>query len=145
PFRIVVDLGEPAVQFCAGHLRTLVDRHEEPFRDRVVRRIAPGRFHRRFEDRNRLLEGGYARSARTHPAIGERAGAAHRVWVTDTHPDRQAGLLHRFRPHRAALELKDITPVVDARLAPQCADQLDLLAKAPYPTFTRNLKLGVVM
>src|SRR5579871_501319 len=141
---VMVDLAEPLVQLGAGALRALVDRHEQPLRDRKAVRVAPDLLKRGAQQRHRLLERGDARSARPHPAIGEPSGPAYRIGVADAKPDRQR-LLDRFWLHRRALDAKNLAVIINAGLTPQGADEFDPFAKAPHPPRRRYLELGVVM
>src|SRR5262249_60973203 len=80
-----------------GRGGAFVDGDEHALRDRKRRGIAAGRLQRLLQDRHRGLELGDARSARAHPAVGERSGPAQRIRVADAHPQRRGRPARRPR------------------------------------------------
>src|SRR5207249_4472539 len=97
------------------------------------------------QDRDGSDKGGITRSARAHPAIGNRRGTAQRIRVPDAHPDRRTRFLHRLWRHRGACKTKDAAGIVDPRLGPQRLDHLNRFAEASDPALARGLGLLVMM
>src|SRR5215471_21586156 len=97
------------------------------------------------EQRHGSLEVGVGRAAGAHPAIADLGGAADRVRMPATEPDRRMRLLDRSWAHGAGVELIDGALVADLRRRPQHLDQLHLLAEAPDPVLARHLELRVVL
>src|SRR5437660_10552857 len=97
------------------------------------------------EQGNRSLEVGVARAAGAHPSVGDGGGAAKRVGVPASHPDRRMRLLHWLRRHGAGVELEDGATVVHLRLGPQGLDELDSFTEAPHTVVAWHLELRGVL
>src|SRR5437660_5836328 len=97
------------------------------------------------EQGDRSLEVGVARAAGAHPSVRDGGGAAKRVGVPASRPDRRMRLLHWLRRHGAGVELEDGAPVVHLRLGPQGLDELDSFTEAPHTMVAWHLELRVVL
>ena len=143
-FGVVINRGEPAMEFGARNLGALVHRHEDAFRNRKFLRVAAELGEFLFEDHHRPAEMGDRRAARAHPAVGELGRAAHRVRMADPHPDRHR-LLHRLGRHRLAVEIVKAAVKGRFRLRPQRTDHRQFLAEAGQPALLGDLELAVMV